>query len=66
MTSGGGYGCPQDIIASIKLGPLIKGPLWQIEAEQLAELRNSLDQISARRDVTLERLRSYVEDDGHK
>jgi len=40
--------------------------LWQIEAQQLAELRNYLEQISARWDVTLERLRSYVEDDGHK
>jgi DNA-binding transcriptional ArsR family regulator len=40
--------------------------LWQIEAQQLAELRNYLDQISARWDVTLERLRSYVEDDDHK
>jgi len=36
--------------------------LWQIEAQRLAELRQYLDQISARWDVTLERLRSYVED----
>jgi DNA-binding transcriptional ArsR family regulator len=37
--------------------------LWQIEARQLAELRPYLDQISARWDQTLERLRSYVEAD---
>jgi len=37
--------------------------LWQIEAQQLAELRKYLEQISARWDMTLERLRSYVEDD---
>jgi len=38
---------------------------WQIDAEQVAELRKYLEQISARWDVTLERLRSYVEDDGN-
>src|SRR5262245_42247365 len=40
--------------------------LWQIEARQLAELRQYLDQISARWDLTLERLRSYVEDNATK
>jgi DNA-binding transcriptional ArsR family regulator len=38
--------------------------LWQVEAQRLAELRKSLEEISARWDVRLERLRSYVEDDG--
>jgi DNA-binding transcriptional ArsR family regulator len=38
--------------------------LWQVEAQQLAELRKYLEQISARWDMTLEWLRSYVEDDG--
>jgi DNA-binding transcriptional ArsR family regulator len=49
------------VVRSVRVG---RDRQWQIEAQQLAELRKYLEQISARWDVTLERLRSYVEDDG--
>ena len=37
--------------------------LWQIETRQLTEVRRFLDQISAQWDLTLERLRRFVEDE---
>jgi DNA-binding transcriptional ArsR family regulator len=35
---------------------------WRMQAEQLATLRDYLDQISAQWDLRLERLRAFVED----
>ncbi|HEX4172765.1 MAG TPA: metalloregulator ArsR/SmtB family transcription factor [Acetobacteraceae bacterium] len=37
---------------------------WQIEARQLAKTRAYLERISAQWDARLERLRTFVEDDG--
>jgi len=37
--------------------------LWRVRARQLAEMRRYLEQMSARWDRTLERIRAFVEDD---
>lgn len=48
------------IVTSQRVG---RNRLWQIETQQLREIRGDLDRISDQWDTTLERLRRFVEND---
>lgn len=50
-------------VGLVSSGRMGRDRQWQLQAQQLAAMRNYLGQISAQWDLRLERLRKFVEDD---